>query len=225
MASKCWNFISLAIIFSWSWTCPRSPKCLDLNRSKFLTLNSSGGQYSSQSTPLRPSTQQERKMCLLISRHNQKNSQHLLTYASRSPTSGFKSMEMKPKWLSRTYPLEVLVDIWASALCNYTLKHLWIYQLKIFRRHGGSRLWPSGIHPQQPFIHLLSFSSDEELPVELKLFYWYLFNLYEVAIEFPTAKMPLINGRIIQGEAMYKHGGELLSRFKPLGGWKNIFKE
>lgn len=60
-----------------------------------------------------------------------------------------------------------------------------------------------GLHPKYPFIHPLSFSPEEEFPKELKYFYWYFFNLYHKAIEFPIAKMPLIICQIIQGDKRF----------------------
>lgn len=90
---------------------------------------------------------------------------------SRSPTSGFKTMEMKPKWPSRAYTLEIHSDIQANTLHNNLLNYRWIYHFTIFRRYGGLSLRPGGLHPQYPFIHSLSFSSDEEFPMELKWFY------------------------------------------------------
>jgi len=101
---------------------------------------------------------------------------------------------------------------------------MWQYHFHIFNDYGDLILCPNRLHPKYPFNHPPSFSPYEEVPKKLKLFYWYLFNRYTIVTEFLMAKMPLIISRIIQREAKHIYFRQMLSWFKPLSAWKNIFQ-
>lgn len=123
---------------------------------------------------------------------------------------------MKSKW-----PSMIHLPIQTNTLSDQLYNHTQTYQFQIFANYGGLYLRPRGLCSKYPFIHPMSFSPEEEFSEKLK----WQFNLYDIAVEFPIANMPLIISRIVQGEEQFKYLRYLFSQSKPLGAWRYIFKE
>jgi len=121
-------------------------------------------------------------------------------YLVGNPRGGFKYLNIKPKWPSYSYPPKKY-----NGLVKNLGKLMWQYHFHLCSKYGGFLLRLDGLHPKYPFNHPLTFFLEEKFLEKLKWFYWYLFSLYTISIEFPTVKMPLIISRIIQGEVKYKY--------------------
>lgn len=117
-------------------------------------------------------------------------------YAPRTASGQIKAQPMLPRWPSREYPSKIPRLVQGNVFSESINDLLWVHQRKVFSRYGRLCLRPFGLHPRYRFIYLITISSKEPFPEELKWFFQYSLNLHTIAIEISTAKMSPIISKI-----------------------------